>query len=497
MDAVKGIIKYNIDTIKTLMGNNNDLIIKDFIIGKNDYLDAAIIYMNGLANKDIIDRDILNPLMLHVEENLCELPSMENFICKKYITMSNTYVEKDISKAVETIKRGKTVVLFEDSTVFIIVDTTGGVHRPISEPLHETAVRGPREAFVENLETNVSILRRRIKDKNLLTETLVVGKKSQTDLIIVYMDDIVDKDILNEIRSRITAIDIDNVTDSGIIEQCIEKHTFSIFPQSFVTERPDIVQANLMEGRIALMIEGTSFVVTLPALFVEFFQAVEDYYQRTLIASFTRLVRYIAAFAVLTLPSIYVTLIKFNPELIPSTFIKSLIESRKGIALTPFMSVLSMNLVIEFLREGGIRLPSKIGQTLSVVGGIIIGNAAINAKVVSSTTLLVVGTTTIATFLMPNYEMSISLRILGFPMLILANWLGALGVAVGLFFIICYLCSLDSFGVPYFSLHKSDLKDTFIRSPIWKMNKRAVAVPNNNPIRQKDFKNKVNGGKDD
>ena len=223
---------------------------------------------------------------------------------------------------------------------------------------------------------------------------------------------------------------------------------------------------------------------------MQFFQAVEDYTERTVISSFVRLLRIFAAVLVITLPSFYLTLIKFNVELIPIKFVTPIVQSRVGIALTPFLEILAMELVVEFLREGGLRLPTKIAQTLSLVGGIIIGDTAIQSKMVSPTTLLVVGVTVISTFLIPNYDMSLSIRILRFPMLMLANIMGIFGIAVGWFLILVHLSSLDSLGVPYFEFHKSDLKDTFIRAPLWKMNKRPEGIPNQDSIRQTDFRNK-------
>lgn len=495
MPDSKSNIQCAIDNIKSLIGSKSKLAEKHFIIGKQSPINAAIVYTAGLVNKDVIDRDILTHLMLHVEENLSGIAELGDYLCKKYITMSNTEIETDINKAVEEIKRGKTVILVEGYSNFIIVDTAEGIYRSVTDPQNEISTRGPRDGFIESLETNISILRRRIKDKNLVIENFTVGRRSQTDLAIMYIDDIVDKNLLKDIRDRITSIDVDTVTGTANIEQYIEKHTYSIFPQIFYTERPDRVQANLMEGKIAILLEGSPIGLTVPTLFVEFFETVEDYYNRTLVGSFSRIIRYIAAIIILTFPGIYITIIKFNSELIPSTFIQSIIEARKGLALTPFMSLLSMNLVIEFLREGGLRLPSKIGQTISVVGGIIIGDAALKAKMVSSTTLLVLGITTVASFLIPNYEMALSVRILNYPAIILANWLGMLGVAMSVFFIIAYLCSLDSFGVPYFSFNKSDMKDTLIRAPMWKMDKSPNSIPNNNPIRQGDLKGKFRGKK--
>jgi len=224
---------------------------------------------------------------------------------------------------------------------------------------------------------------------------------------------------------------------------------------------------------------------------MEFFQAVEDYSQRTLLSNFNRILRVFGTFIVILLPSVYLDLIRFNSELIPIKFVIPIVQSRRGIALPPLLEILSMYVVIELLREGGLRLPSKIGQTLSVVGGFIIGSAALEAKLVSPATL-VVGVATIGTFIIPNYDMSSSIRLIGFPFLFLTNFLGAVGLIAGWYFLFIHLLSLDSFGVPYMPLDKyGDFKDTFIRVPLWKMNNRPESIPNNNPKRQTNFRNKL------
>ncbi|QOR34861.1 spore germination protein [Clostridium sp. 'deep sea'] len=471
----------NIDFIVNELGVKSPVIVKNFFIGNKNILNAAIIYVNGLINKDIIDRDILNPLMLHVNEDILRETTAE-YICNKYVPMSNTEITNDILQVIDSIKSGKTVILIEGIEDFILAGTIGGNFRSITDPPSESAIRGSREGFVENLKTNISIMRRRIKDNKLAIEKFKVGKRSQTDLALLYIEDIVDKDVLNEVRNRINSIDVDYV--NGTLEQFIEDSTYSIFPQVYGTERPDIVNANLMEGRIAILLNGNSYVLTVPAVFIEFFQAVEDYHQRTIVASFARFLRIIAVIIVITLPSIYLSLLSFNVELIPVKFVNPIVMSREGIALSPFLEILLMEVVVEFLREGGLRLPPKVATTLSIVGGIIIGDAVVTSKIASPTTLLIIGVSVVASFLIPNYDMSLSIRFLRFPMLILANTLGFLGIATGCFFLIVHLFSLESFKVPYLSFSRSDLKDVFIRAPLWMMNKRPKAIPNNNENRQ-------------
>lgn len=483
-------LEQNINQIRNNIGSKNFLTVKEFYIGKEQPLDAAIIFISGLVSKEIIDRDVLAPLMYKVNENLTGKADLADYLSKKYIPMSNTDVIENLDDIVTMIKRGRTAILINGMTKAILIDATGGDFRSIIEPENETTVKGARDGFTENLETNITTIKRRVKDKDLVIETFTLGRRTQSEVAAFYIDSIVDKNVLNELRKRIKAVDIDGAISLGMLQQYIEDYTYTVFPQSFTTERPDRAVAELLEGRIIVIIEGYPVAMSIPSLFIQFFQAVEDYNQRTVVASFSRILRIFAAFLVLTLPSIYLTLIKYNVELIPIKFVTPIVQSRVGIALTPFMEIVLMSIIVEFLREGGLRLPSKIAQTLSLVGGIIIGDTAIKSKIVSPATLLIVGVTVVATFLIPNYDMSLCIRILQFPVLILANMMGILGIAIAWFLILAHLSSLDSFGVPYFEFYLSDLKDTFIRAPLWKMNKRPEGIPNTNPTRQVDFRNK-------
>ena len=265
----------------------------------------------------------------------------------------------------------------------------------------------------------------------------------------------------------------------------------------FDLERPDRVTPNIMEGRIAVILNGSPFVLTIPSVFVEFFHTVEDYNEKTIPVNFIRLLRVISVLLIITLPSIYLTLIKYNAELIPIEFVVPIVQSRIGISLSPFIEILILEILMEILREGGLRLPSKIAQTLSIVGGIIIGNAAVQSNMVSPTTLLVVGITVVASFVVPTVDMSLSIRLLRFPMLFLANSLGILGIATGYTLLIIHLASLENFGIPYMEFNKVDLKDTFIRSPLWKMNVRPSIISDRNNKRQTNFREKFRRNKNE
>ena len=482
-------LKQNVESITNALGGQSSIIVRNFFIGNVNPLDATIIYINGLAKNNQIEDFVLKPLMMQVNEKLVLENICQNLI-KKYIFVSNSWIDSDLNNIVTMIKRGKTAILINGAQDVILLDTTGGEYRSISEPVNEPVISGSKEGFVENLEINISILKRKVKDSNMVVENLVIGRRSQTVVALIYIKDIVDMDLVNELRNRISDVDIDILNGAGELTQYIEDYPNTLFPQARGTEKPNVLASNLMEGKIGVAVDGTPLVFMLPCVFTEFFQTTEDYNERTLIGNFGRMIRFIAAFIVITFPSLYLTLIKFNPELIPIKFITPIIQSRIGIALPPFLEILFMELVVEFLREGGLRLPARIGQTISLVGGIIIGDTAVKSRIVSPTTLFIVGITVIATFLIPNYEMALSVRLMRFPMLFLANFLGIMGIGIGWYFILLSLCSTDSFGVPYFDMKLSDFKDLFIRAPLWKMNKRPENVPNNNATRQMDFRAK-------
>lgn len=490
-------IDSKINTIINAIGQSTPIKVKIISIGKNPSIQGAIIYIDGLVDKNIINRDILNPLMIQIPNSIELNMDTQRFLCSNYITADCTFIKGNTEEVSKNIKNGNTLLLLANIEDYVIIDTTGGVLRTITDPMNETSLRGSREGFVENLEVNISLLRRTIKDPNLCIEKLVVGRRSQTDLALVYIKDLVNTEVLNELRERLNVVDVDSITGSGALQEFIDENPYSPFPMCFATERPDRVTPNIMEGKIAIVLNGSPFVLTTPSLFIEFFHTVEDYNERTLLANFIRMLRYIAVLIVITLPSIYLTLIKYNGELIPLEFVVPVVQSRIGISLSPFMEILILEILMEILREGGLRLPSKIASTLSIVGGIIIGNAAVQSNMVSPTTLLVIGITVVASFAVPTVDMSISIRFLRFPMLFLANSMGIMGIATGYTLLILHLSSLENYGIPYMEFNFDELKDTFTRAPLWKMNSRPKIISDRNVNRQTNFRSKLRGKKNE
>lgn len=481
-----------VDDIVSKLGPYEDIINKKILIGKEAYIESYVVFLEGLVDINAVDNVILKPLMEEVDERKLPDSNILEFLCQKYIVRGNAVIESDFEKIISFINHGSTCIIIDGYNEVILVNTKGGEFRSISDPVMESSTRGNREGFIESVEVNVSLIKRLLRDQNLKIEVFQIGRRSKTEIVLMYVEDITDKKVLKEARERVSRIDVDHLSSSGFLEQFIEDMPNSPFPQMYGTEKPDKVISKLMEGRFALIIEGTPYVMTAPSVFGEFIQATEDYNGRTITASFIRLIRFIAILFVILIDSLYLTLISYNVELIPISFITPIAQSRQGVPLSPFLEILFMEFIIELLREGGLRLPPKVAATISIVGGIIIGNAAIQSRVVSPTTLLIVGISTVSSFLIPNYEMAISIRLLKFPMLILADALGFLGIAVGCFLILAHLFWLKSFNVPYFTFTRHDMQDMYTRTHLWKMNRRPDAIPMKDNVRQTDFRKRRN-----
>lgn len=490
-------IEFKINSIKKGLGLSAPVKVKNISMGKDPSMKGAIIYIDGLVDKNIINRDILNPLMIQMDNSVALNSDTLSFLCSSYITADCSIIKGDTEEVNKQIKNGSTLLLIENVDDYVIIDTNGGKIREITDPENESTLRGSRDGFVENLEVNISLLRREIKDSNLSIEKHVVGRRTQTDLALIYIKDLVNTDALEELRNRINVVDVDSIVGIGALLELIDENPTSVFPMNLTTERVDRVTANIMEGRIALILAGSPFVATIPSIFIGFFHTIEDYNERTIPANFTRFIRVLSFFLVISLPSMYLTLLKYNAELIPIEFVIPVVQSRIDISLSPFMEILILEILMEILREGGVRLPTKIAQTLSIVGGIIIGNAAVESKMVSTTTLLVIGITIISSFVIPTVDMSIAMRLLRFPMLFLTNSLGMMGIATGYTLLIIHMSSLENFGVPYMAFNKDDLKDSFIRSQLWKMNSRPSVISDKNMKRQSNFRSKFRRKKDE
>ncbi len=398
---------------------------------------------------------------------------------KDKIPVENITITSDLEEIRRKIMQGNIMIQIKvtDDEVLLIPAATVET-RKVTTPEVEFSVVGPKEAFVESLDTNLNLIRKRLPLPELTVRELVVGKVSKTRVAIVYIDGIANMENVNTVLQRIGDIEYDQIIDSSFITQMISDNSNSPFPQLLDTERPDRISGVLTEGKIAILVDGSPSGLTGPTTIVEFFSASDDYYLTWHLASALRLLRLFAViFSVLTTP-LYVAILTYHHEMIPEDLMSTIITSRADIPFPPILEVIILELTIELLREAGARLPTKVGQTIGIVGGIVIGTAAVEAGLTSNVLLIIVALAALASFTTPVYQIGNTIRLIRFPFLIGAQWYGLIGISMCMAFFIGHLTKLQSLGRPFFAplypFRIRDLKDAFVRLPFNKQSKRPM-----------------------
>lgn len=495
INELKTFLQENIKIIKDTLGESSDIIIREIRIGKEGTIKAGIIYTDGLTDTPSLQNFILETLMLDIKEiDLQKKLSPEHNIIRVLVDSAMTVGEiKDFTHfnvLFTSLLSGDTIILIDGYTQGLIVSNKQWVERGITEPTAQTVVRGPREGFSENLRVNTALVRRKVKDPNLWMESKTIGTRTKTSIAIMYINGLANDKVVKEVHLRLDRINIDGILESANIEEFIQDSAYSPFPTVYNTERPDVVAAALLEGRIAIFVDGTPFVLIAPVVFIQFFQSPEDYYMRAVIGSLTRFLRFLAFTIALLAPSLFIAITTYHHGMIPPALILSLAAQREGVPFPAYVEVVIMEVTFEILREAGIRMPRSIGSTVSIVGAFVIGTAAVEAGIISAMMVIVVSTTAISSFVMPSYDLGVAARILRFVFMALAASFGLFGITVGLIALLLHLCSLRSFGVPYMSplgpFNLDGQKDTLIVVPIWKMFTRPRLISQQNMIRQQD-----------
>lgn len=473
-------LKENLKLIEDIIGFSDDIVIRKFQLGNKLGIKAALIFVDGLVDKQVINESILKPLLIEdfsaEDSKNIATDDIIKFIEDHIMTINELEIADKLEDLIDGPLNGDTALLIDGYEKTFILNTKGWQTRGIAEPESETVIRGPRDGFTETLRINTALIRRRIKHPALRIKNINVGKFSKTNVAICYIEGLTNKYIVEEVKERISNIEIDGILESGYIEQLIEDNHFSPFPQIFSTERPDRVAANILEGRIAIIVDGTPFVLIAPVTFSIFMQSSEDYSDRFIIGSVLRVLRFVAMFIALTLPAFYISIIAFHPEMIPTRLALAFAGGRSQVPFPSYTEAFIMEIMMELLREASVRLPSAIGSTIGIVGALIIGDAAVSASIVSPFMVIIVAITTIASFAIPNYSTAIAFRLLKFPLMILATIFGLYGLVLGLIILSIHLASLKSFGIPYMTpiapSRIFDFKDAIFRAPIWGMTKR-------------------------
>ncbi|WP_198136100.1 spore germination protein [Bacillus licheniformis] len=489
---VRPLLAENLSMIKEMTGNSSDIVIRKLKTGAGEKIEIAVVYVGGITDEKAIHDFLLESIM-----NSEELAEKEygrevlETIAGDAVALGGVEKEKRLDKVLESLMAGNTIILAEETAEAVITTTKGGEKRSIKEPENQQAFRGSREGFIEALDTNISLVRRIIKNPNLWVEKTTMGSVTKTDVAIMYINGICDPKTVKEVKKRMESIEIDSILESGYIEQFIEDTVFTTFPTVYHTERPDMVAGNLLEGRIAIFVDGTPFVLLVPAVFIQFFQSVEDYYSRFDIATFIRFLRVLIFFISLIAPAVYVGATTFHKEMIPTELLIVIAAQREIVPFPAVVEAMIMEISFEILREAGIRLPKAIGSAVSIVGAIVIGQAAVQAGIVSPAMVIIVAITAISSFATPSFSMAISARLVRFFFILAAATTGFYGIILGLIIMFVHLCSLRSFGVPYMTPFApfilKNWGDAIVRLPWWTHEKRPELIGNDNKVRQGEY----------
>ena len=471
----------NIEYLKELLQDNSDMIFRTFNVGK---WKASLVYIDGMADKLLLDHYVLEPLMLASKD-------IENVqqIKDNVLAVTDMHEVKKLSEGVNAALAGDTLMFIDNLDCAYVIATRFWPARSVGDPSSETVIRGARDGLTETIRFNTALIRRRIRDTRLKIKPKVMGIRSKTDVTIMYIDDIVNKEVLKELEHRIEKISIDAVLDSAYIEHLIEDNKYSPFPQIQSTERPDVVAAALYEGRVALLVDNSPFAIIVPTTLPNLFQSPDDYYQRWMYSSVVRFIRMLAILISLTAPALYVAITSYHTDIIPTKLAYAIASSREGVPFPAFVEAIFMELFFALLMEAVVRMPRPIGATIGIVGGLVIGQSAVTAGVISPIMVIIVAITAITTFIIPNYEVATAFRIVRFLILIASAIIGFYGIMIGLMILLIHLVRMKSFGISYLApavnTNIRDLKDMYIKEPISNLKERPKYMNTGDKIRQK------------
>ncbi|HEX6923033.1 MAG TPA: spore germination protein [Bacillales bacterium] len=471
-------LKENLDNIRKMLDNPQDLMIRKIPVG-NTKFSCALVYISALSDDRMINEQVIKNIQLVMAETK-QAPSSEKkllgLIQQEVLSVGNVNKVESMDDTMLAVLSGNAAFFIDGLDTPLILGTQGWKKRAIKEPIAETLIRGPRDGFIEDIATNIAHIRRRIRDPNLRFKPYRVGRRSKSRMMLAYMDGIAHPALIKEVDRRLQTIDLDDVPESGYIEQWIQDSFLSPFPQIGHTERPDAVTAALMQGKFAILLDGTPFVLTAPMSFANYLMSPEDYYNRWMFGTVIRVLRYFAAFNAVFLPSLYIALLSYAPGMIPSQLAFSIAATREGVPYPAFVEAFLMEVTMELLREAGIRLPKPVGQTIGIVGGLVIGEAAIQAGVVSPIMVMVVALTAISSFTIPSFNFALSFRLLRFGAMIAATMFGFYGIILFYILINIHVSNLKSFGVPYTTpagpMFWHDWRDFVLRAPLLMLKKR-------------------------
>ena len=484
-------LKDNEEYLRQEFSNTTDIVFRSFYL-KN--IRCLAVWIDGLINNRV-SHDLFRALMLDVELKGVDLTKVPKGELMDYINLNllpyySTSRVTDLLELKRWVLMAKMIFLVDGCPVGLMLDAEATPLRSITEPLNESSVSGPRDAFVESLRINTALIRARLGDPRLKSENFILGRRSNTLVTLMYVEDVANKSIVEEVRRRLQRIDIDGMIDSSYLKELIQDEPYPLFPLIKSTERPDKVVADLLEGRFALIVDGSCQVLTAPCLFIEFLQNSEDYYQNIVVAWIVRLFRHLSFFIAATLPGIYVAITTFHQEMIPIPLIFTIAGARETVPFPAFVDALFMLIIFELLWEAGIRMPRVVGAAVNIVGALILGQAAVQAGLVSPVLVIVIAATAIANFVLGSaYELAAGMRLIRIFGLAAGAVLGMYGVVWLVLALMVYLAGLKSFGVPYLApwmpFRLQEMKDVVYRAPRWAMELRPELIAEGDLVRSR------------
>ena len=478
MEKIFKNVQKNVEYIKNFCGQNSDLVSREFLCaGKK----IAIMFLNEEADQEKIERFVIYPL-LSQKKAPKNIEEIQNTI----VAMSEVETETDLNKLAESVLKGNCILFMENSTTSLVCITISPQKRSITEPPSSAVIYGPREGFVENIKTNISLIRKRLPTKSLKIEEMNIGRYTKNKVMVVYLNDIADKRIVKKILERLNKIDIDGIIDSHYLTSFLEEKKGSIFKQIGKTEKPDIAVAKMLEGRVAILVDNSPIALTLPFVVIEDLQNSDDYYQKSFRVAVVRLFRVLSLFMSILLPGLYVAIQLYHYRIIPLKFLVSIINSSQGIPFTPFLEMIFVIVLFEILFEASLRMPRYIGMALSVVGALVLGDTAVKAGLISSPAVMIIALTGISFYTIPDQTSQISVLRLLFTLV--GGMVGLFGIIIAGTMLITYLVEFNSYGSPYLAPYaphiKQDLKDGIFKKETLMQNTRPNSIPNQKSLRE-------------
>lgn len=450
----------NEKSLQEMLFHSSDFKSSDFVAGDRHF---RLFYLDTMIELAVVQEHIIRPLLGNTHVSVREAVSILDYGETDLITVAST-----------AIVAGKTVVQIEGEAKFYLLGTELNKERAINIPFNERTLRGSNQALIENLDTNLNLMRKQIASPDLVVKLYQVGRRSNTKVAVLYLRSLANETVLKEFERRIDSIDIDYAEAPGFIQEMIEDKKFSMVPKILVTERPDRIRAYLMDGKIAILTDGSPNCLIVPVSFWAFFQTPDDYQIGWLFGSALRFLRICCFILAISMPGIYVALVTFDPRILPFEIALTLQSSMQYISLPPILEALTMLFILEILREAAVRLPTSIANTVGVVGAIVLGTVVVESNLISNMMVIVVALTGIASFIIPSYEMSTAARLLTYPFIFMASIFGLFGLELSFLLVLTHLARINTMGIPYFySGTSSDtIKDTLFRGPIRSLKKR-------------------------